>query len=136
MFISSSSAIWPSPNWRLYASLSAGAGKTSRSNICSARSNFAETSFSATNARSFRDRLAPEVLRDPEVALFAGEKGDEIIRRLIGTAPSHLNAGALLALEIGLGQEPALIDLLREKNYRDIEAKNDYSGRTRFLFAW
>src|SRR5438477_10905368 len=31
-------------------------GKTSRSNICSARSNFAETSFSATNARSFRDR--------------------------------------------------------------------------------
>jgi len=41
----------------------------------------------------------------------------------------------LLALEIGLGQEPALIDLLRDKNYGDIEAKNDYSGRTRFLFA-
>jgi len=74
-------------------------------------------------------------LRDPEVALFAGEKGDEIIRRLIETAPSYLNAGGLLTLEIGLGQESALIDLLREKNYRDIEAKNDYSGRTRFLFA-
>jgi release factor glutamine methyltransferase len=74
-------------------------------------------------------------LRDPEVALFAGEKGDEIIRRLIERAPLHLNAGGLLALEIGLGQEAALIDLLRQKNYRDIEAKNDYSGRTRFLFA-
>ena len=86
-------------------------------------------------SRHDRDQLAPEVLRDPEVALFAGEKGDEIIRRLIETAPLHLNAGGLLALEIGLGQEPALIDLLREKNYRDIEAKNDYSGRTRFLFA-
>jgi methylase of polypeptide subunit release factors len=46
-----------------------------------------------------------------------------------------LNAGSLLALEIGLGQEPALIEILRQKNYRDIEAKNDYSGRTRFLFA-
>ena len=86
-------------------------------------------------SRHDRDQLAPEVLRDPEVALFAGEKGDEIIRRLIERAPLHLKAGGLLALEIGLGQEAALIDLLRQKNYRDIEAKNDYSGRTRFLFA-
>ncbi len=86
-------------------------------------------------SRHDRDQLAPEVLRDPEVALFAGEKGDEIIRRLIETAPSHLSRKGLLALEIGLGQEPALLDLLRDKNYGDIEAKNDYSGRTRFLFA-
>jgi release factor glutamine methyltransferase len=86
-------------------------------------------------SRHDRDQLVPEVLRDPEIALFAGEKGDEIIRRLIETAPSHLNPGGLLALEIGLGQEPALIDLLRDKNYGDIEAKSDYSGRTRFLFA-
>jgi release factor glutamine methyltransferase len=86
-------------------------------------------------SRHDRDQLLPEVLRDPEVALFAGEAGDEIIRRLIETAPSHLKAGGLLALEIGLGQEPGLIDLLRKKNYGDIEARNDYSGRTRFLFA-
>jgi len=46
-----------------------------------------------------------------------------------------LNAGSLLALEIGLGQESALTELFRQKNYRDIEAKHDYSGRTRFLFA-
>jgi release factor glutamine methyltransferase len=86
-------------------------------------------------SRDDRDQLAAEVLRDPEVAVFAGEKGDEIIRQLIEAAPAHLNAGSLLALEIGLGQEPALIELLRQKNYSDIEAKNDYSGRTRFLFA-
>jgi release factor glutamine methyltransferase len=86
-------------------------------------------------SRHDRDQLAAEVLRDPEVAVFAGEKGDEMIRQLIETAPAHLNAGSLLALEIGLGQEPALIELLHQKNYSDIEAKNDYSGRTRFLFA-
>ena len=86
-------------------------------------------------SRHDRDQLAAEVLRDPAVALFAGEKGDEMIRQLIETAPAHLNAGSLLALEIGLGQEPALTELFRQKNYRDIEAKNDYSGRTRFLFA-
>jgi release factor glutamine methyltransferase len=86
-------------------------------------------------SRLDREHLAAEVLCDPEVALFAGEKGDEILRRLIETAPTHLNQFSLLALEIGLGQETALIQLLREKNYGDIEAKNDYSGRTRFLFA-
>jgi release factor glutamine methyltransferase len=86
-------------------------------------------------SRHDRQQLAAEVLRDPEVAVFAGEKGDEMIRQLIETAPAHLTAGGLLALEIGLGQESALMELLREKNYRDIEAKNDYSGRTRFLFA-
>src|SRR5436305_7476475 len=80
-------------------------------------------------SRLDRDQLAAEVLRDPEVALFAGEQGDETIRQLIETAPAHLHAGSLLALEIGLGQEPALIELLRQKNYGDIEAKNDYSGK-------
>ena len=34
-------------------------------------------------SRHDRDQLAAEVLRDPEVAVFAGEKGDEIIRQLI-----------------------------------------------------
>lgn len=86
-------------------------------------------------SRHDREQLAPEVLRDPEIALFAGERGDEIIRRLIETAPPHLGVGGLLALEIGLSQERALSDFLREKNYGDIEAKNDYSGVTRFLFA-
>jgi release factor glutamine methyltransferase len=86
-------------------------------------------------SRQDREQLAPEVLRDPEIALFAGERGDEIIRRLIETAPARLQPGGLLALEIGLGQADALCDFLREKNYRDIEAKKDYAGVTRFLFA-
>ncbi|HEY2103510.1 MAG TPA: peptide chain release factor N(5)-glutamine methyltransferase [Chthoniobacterales bacterium] len=86
-------------------------------------------------SRHDRDDLTPEVLRDPEIALFAGDCGDEIVRQTIELAPSHLRAGGLLALEIGIGQAAGLTDWLREKNYRDIEAKNDYSGVTRFLFA-
>ena len=86
-------------------------------------------------SRLDRDELAPEVLRDPEVALFAGERGDELIRQLIDAAPAHLHPGGLLALEAGIGQPGSLIELLGEKNYSDIEAKNDYSGVTRFLFA-
>jgi release factor glutamine methyltransferase len=86
-------------------------------------------------SRQDRDQLTPEVLCDPAVALFAGERGDEIIHRLIEEAPSRLRAGGLLAIEIGLGQADALSDFLRVKNYRDIEAKNDYAGVIRFLLA-
>ena len=82
-----------------------------------------------------RNLLAREVLHDPEVALFAGPKGDELVRRLIEQAPSHLNANGLLALEIGINQAEGLMEFLRQKNYHDIEPKKDYSGITRFLLA-
>ncbi len=79
--------------------------------------------------------LASEVLRDPETALFGGTKGDELIRKLIETAPPFLSAGGMLALEIGIGQAEALSQFLAEQNYHDISARQDYAGVTRFLFA-
>jgi release factor glutamine methyltransferase len=82
-----------------------------------------------------RHTLSREVLRDPEVALFAGARGDELVRELIDQAPTRLRPGGMLALEVGLGQGQALLSVLTEKNYRDICSKNDYNGVTRFLFA-
>jgi release factor glutamine methyltransferase len=86
---------------------------------------------------STRDRhtLSPEVLHDPEVALFAGTRGDELLRELIDQAPSRLRPGGMLGLEIGLSQSEKLLSTLTEKNYHDICSKNDYNGVTRFLFA-
>jgi release factor glutamine methyltransferase len=86
---------------------------------------------------SIQDRhtLSLEVLHDPEVALFAGAQGDELVSELIDQAQFRLRPGGLLALEIGLGQSEALLSALAEKNYRDISSKNDYNGVTRFLFA-
>lgn len=82
-----------------------------------------------------RHTLSREVLHDPEIALFASARGDELVREVIAQAPPHLRAGGMLALEIGLGQSEALLSALAEKNYRDIYSKTDYSGVTRFLFA-
>jgi release factor glutamine methyltransferase len=82
-----------------------------------------------------RHTISREVLHDPEVALFAGERGDELVRELIDQAPTRLHPGGLLALEIGLGQSETLLSALAEKNYRDICSKNDYNGVTRFIFA-
>ena len=82
-----------------------------------------------------RHTLSREVLHDPEVAVFASTRGDELVRELIAQAPSRLRPGGMLALEIGIGQSQALLSTLAAKNYRDISSKTDYSGVTRFLFA-
>jgi release factor glutamine methyltransferase len=82
-----------------------------------------------------RQNLSREVLHDPEVALFAGACGDELVRQLIAQAPSWLQPGGILAMEIGIGQSEPLLVALAEKNYRDILTEKDYSGVIRFLFA-
>jgi len=82
-----------------------------------------------------RQNLSREVLHDPEVALFAGARGDELVRQLIVQAPAWLRQGGMLALEVGIGQSETLVAALAEKNYRDILTEKDYSGVIRFLFA-
>lgn len=82
-----------------------------------------------------RPTLSREVLHDPEVALFSGERGTEMICKLIDAAREQLRAGGLLALEIGLGQADELSSLMAEKNYHDIEQIRDYGGVTRFLLG-
>jgi release factor glutamine methyltransferase len=82
-----------------------------------------------------RHLLSREVLHDPDVALFAGANGEEVLRALIDQAPSRLTPGGLLALEIGIGQADALLELLAQKKYNDISVKSDYSNVSRFLFA-
>ena len=82
-----------------------------------------------------RATLSREVLHDPEIALFGGERGDEMIRKLIDEARSHLTPGGLVALELGIGQAEELAAFMAEKNYHDIETERDYAGVMRFLFG-
>ena len=55
--------------------------------------------------------------------------------QLIAQTPSWLRPGGILAMEIGIAQNEALMAALEEKNYRDILAEKDYSGVIRFLLA-
>jgi release factor glutamine methyltransferase len=86
-------------------------------------------------AEADRGNLSREVLHDPEIALFGGPRGDEIVRKLIEVAPSHLSPGGLLALEVGVGQADELAALMAKKNYHDIKTERDYAGVIRFLFG-
>lgn len=49
---------------------------------------------------------------EPEMALFAGEDGLDIYRRLIPAAAKTLRPGGLLAMEFGYGQSESLAELL------------------------
>jgi release factor glutamine methyltransferase len=86
-------------------------------------------------ANAERPVLSREVLHDPEVAVFGGERGDELVRELISAAHDRLRPGGMLALEVGMGQADDLATLLAEKNYHDIASIRDYCGVKRFLFG-
>lgn len=47
------------------------------------------------------DALPPEYLHEPRMALAAGEDGLDIVRKLIEQGAAHLNAGGILAVEVG-----------------------------------
>ena len=82
-----------------------------------------------------RPTLSREVGHDPDAALFGGERGDEMVRRLIDEAPAHLAPGGLLALEVGIGQADDVAAFMAKKNYHDIKRERDYAGVIRFLFG-
>lgn len=79
--------------------------------------------------------LAPEVRRDPVMALDGGPDGLQLIRRLIRDAPPYLKPGGVLVLEIGAGQVAEVCDLLAAEKYRDIFTRKDYQGVTRVVGA-
>ncbi len=58
------------------------------------------------------DEVAPSVVHEPEMALYAGADGLDCIRRIVAAAPDMLAPGGLLAMEFGCGQADAVRDLL------------------------
>ena len=68
---------------------------------------------------------------EPELALFAGEDGLEIYRRLVPEAFAVLEQGGWLAMEIGYGQKDAIRTLLHETGFEKTEFVNDLQGITR-----
>lgn len=79
--------------------------------------------------------LAPEVRRDPTLALDGGPAGTEIIADFLTQLRPHAAPGAFIALEIGAGQSTDLLPLMHNSGLRDARSIPDYSGRDRFLFA-
>ncbi len=78
-----------------------------------------------------RDSLPAEVRdHEPEMALFAGDDGLDVLRRIVGAAPEWLSPGGLLACEIGADQAERASELV---TWGRPEIVKDLAGRDRFL---
>ena len=76
-----------------------------------------------------RGSLAVEVREhEPVLALFAGEDGLDVYRRLIPAAFAALEDGGFLLMEIGYGQSQAVSELLGDAGFAGIEFVPDLQG--------
>ena len=83
-----------------------------------------------------RDSLSIEVRNhEPALALFAGEDGLDIYRRLIPHAFAALESGGYLLMEIGYGQSAAVGELLIQTGFEKIEFVPDLQGIPRVACA-
>ncbi len=72
---------------------------------------------------------------EPAQALFAGDDGLAIYRRLIPTAFGALIPGGYVLLEIGYGQQEAIQALLKKEGFAAIEFFGDLQGIPRVAVA-
>jgi release factor glutamine methyltransferase len=80
------------------------------------------------------DTLPPEVKADPVTALLAGEKGLDIITRLVHEAPDYLNRPGFLMFEIGHNQSQDVFGLIdRDGRYAEFALLKDFADIDRIV---
>lgn len=80
--------------------------------------------------------VSAEVQHDPSTALYGGEDGLDIVRRFVVDALPHLRPGALVMLEVGHDQGPAVCEMMRAAGYENSRVLNDMSGKARFPIGY
>jgi len=81
------------------------------------------------------DTLAPEVRREPLLALDGGDDGLAISRRIAAGAPARLRPGGALVLEMHESHLDALPSICLECGFARAEAHRDLAGLPRFVVA-
>ena len=77
------------------------------------------------------DGLPIEFVKEPQIALAGGEKGIDLIQKIIREAPSHLNTNGILIIEVGRDRE-AVETQFPQTPFTWIETQ---AGRDFVLFA-
>lgn len=86
-------------------------------------------------AETEREELSPEVLHDPELALFSGADGLDLLRKFCGEVAGHLNEKGTVTLEVGHQQGKVVRDLLTAGKLSNTKLKSDLSSIPRFPIA-
>ena len=83
--------------------------------------------------REVLETLSEEVKHEPVLALDGGEDGLDFYRKVIKDSKNYLKENGILALEIGFDQKEAVMELLKQEDYKEIYSKKDYSGNDRIV---
>jgi release factor glutamine methyltransferase len=84
-------------------------------------------------ARRDGKSLPPELAHEPEMALFGGEDGLDVIRRLVADAGRHLSSGGWLLIELSPEQAGTVEQLLAAAGFSDVERRFDLARRARVV---
>ena len=87
-------------------------------------------------AETERSDLAPEVLHDPEMALFSGQDGLDLLRPFCEQVVNYLSKDGVVALEVGHQQGKIVRDLLTATGLRHSRVDSDLCGIERFPVAY
>ena len=79
--------------------------------------------------------LQAEVMAEPRMALDGGADGLDFYRRIIAEAPLHLHSGGILAFEIGIGEEKAIVSMMTDHGFDGIRIRPDLAGIPRMIFG-
>ena len=82
-----------------------------------------------------RPTLTPEVGHDPDLALFSGADGLDLIRQFCPQVSQHLHSGGTVAMEVGHDQGEAVCALLQAAGLGELQLRKDISGIARFPLA-
>jgi release factor glutamine methyltransferase len=82
-----------------------------------------------------RETLAPEVRREPDLALFAGDDGLAVVRAITSEAHQVLRPGGALAMEIGAGQAAAAQAIVLAAGFVGVGIRDDLQGIPRVVQA-
>ncbi len=84
---------------------------------------------------SEREDLSKEVRHDPEIALFSGSDGLDLLRLFASQCSPFLNSGGLIAPVLGHSQGETVCDLLRGGGMTEISLRSDLNDIPRFPLA-
>ena len=79
--------------------------------------------------------LAPEVRREPRLALDGGQSGLEVTGKIISLAPEHILPGGTILLEAAPEEMPAIRALLETNGFSTVRIHRDMAGRDRVISA-
>jgi release factor glutamine methyltransferase len=79
--------------------------------------------------------LPKELSYEPRRALSGGTDGLDFYHAISGIYRGQLKPGGWICFEVGAGQSEQVSGILRDNSYTDIQARDDYAGIPRVVYA-